>query len=60
MAIEQNILAAVSVNSLGTIQLTNTNPQYQDFKVPCSEEIVIDREDPKWHYYFLCGVKGIQ
>lgn len=26
----------------------------------CSEEIAIDRENPKWHYYFLCGLKGIQ
>ncbi|XP_054883791.1 N-acetylgalactosamine kinase [Poeciliopsis prolifica] len=60
MAIERNILAAVSVNNSGTIQLANTNPQYQDFNVSCSEDIVIDRENPKWYYYFLCGVKGIQ
>uniref|UniRef100_A0A4W6CZ70 N-acetylgalactosamine kinase n=2 Tax=Lates calcarifer TaxID=8187 RepID=A0A4W6CZ70_LATCA len=60
MAIEQNILAAVSVNNSGTIQLANTNPQYNDFTVSCSEDIAIDRDNPKWHYYFLCGVKGIQ
>lgn len=60
MAIEQNILAAVSVNSSGTIQLANTNPQYKDFSVSCSKDIAIDRDNPKWHYYFLCGVKGIQ
>ncbi|XP_027128995.1 N-acetylgalactosamine kinase [Larimichthys crocea] len=60
MAIEPNILAAVSVNNLGTITLANTNPQYKDFTVSCSEDIAIDRENPKWHYYFLCGVKGIQ
>lgn len=60
MAIEQNILAAVSVTSSGTIQLANTNPQYQDFKQSCSEDITIDRDNPKWFYYFLCGVKGIQ
>ncbi|XP_070686196.1 N-acetylgalactosamine kinase [Pempheris klunzingeri] len=60
MAIEQNILAAVSVNSSGTIALANTNPQYMDFTVSCSEDIAIDRENPKWYYYFLCGVKGIQ
>ncbi|XP_038147131.1 N-acetylgalactosamine kinase [Cyprinodon tularosa] len=60
MAIEQSILAAVSVNNSGMIQLANTNPQYQDFKVSCSEEIIIDRENPKWYFYFLCGVKGIQ
>ncbi|CAG05542.1 unnamed protein product, partial [Tetraodon nigroviridis] len=60
MAIEQNILAAVSVNNSGTITLANINPQYRDFTLSCSEEITIDRENPKWHYYFLCGVKGIQ
>ncbi|KAM4572770.1 N-acetylgalactosamine kinase [Odontesthes bonariensis] len=60
MAIEQNILAAVSMNNSGTIQLSNTNPQYQDFTVSCSEDITIDRDNPKWYYYFLCGVKGIQ
>lgn len=60
MAIEPNILAAVSVNNSGQITLANTNPQYNDFTVSCSEGIVIDRENPKWYYYFLCGVKGIQ
>lgn len=60
MAIEQNILAAVSVNKSGTIQLANTNPLYKDFSVSCSEDIAIDRDNPKWFYYFLCGVKGIQ
>lgn len=29
MAIEQNILTAVSVNVSGTIQLANMNPQYK-------------------------------
>uniref|UniRef100_A0A669CC03 Galactokinase 2 n=1 Tax=Oreochromis niloticus TaxID=8128 RepID=A0A669CC03_ORENI len=60
MAIEQNILAAVSVNNSGKIQLANANPKYKDFSVSCSEEIAIDRDDPQWYYYFLCGVKGIQ
>ncbi|XP_029289333.1 N-acetylgalactosamine kinase [Cottoperca gobio] len=60
MAIEPSILAAVSVNNSGTIKLANANPLYKDFTVSCSEDISIDRENPKWHYYFLCGVKGIQ
>ncbi|XP_053740768.1 N-acetylgalactosamine kinase isoform X1 [Synchiropus splendidus] len=60
MAIEQNILAAVSLNDSGSIQLANTNPLYSDFSVPCAEDIAIDRDNPKWYYYFLCGVKGIQ
>ncbi|KAG7245495.1 hypothetical protein INR49_010946 [Caranx melampygus] len=60
MAIDQSIMAAVSVNNSGTIQLANTNPQYTDFTVSCLEDIAIDRDNPKWYYYFLCGVKGIQ
>ncbi|KAM9376574.1 N-acetylgalactosamine kinase [Pholidichthys leucotaenia] len=60
MAIEQNILAAVSVNNSGTIQMANINPQYKDYTVSCSENIAIDKDNPKWYYYFLCGVKGIQ
>uniref|UniRef100_A0A8C9WUS1 Galactokinase 2 n=1 Tax=Sander lucioperca TaxID=283035 RepID=A0A8C9WUS1_SANLU len=46
MAIEPNILAAVSVNKSGTITLANTNQQYKDFTVSCSEDIAIDRENP--------------
>ncbi|KAJ0029365.1 hypothetical protein NQD34_004362 [Periophthalmus magnuspinnatus] len=60
MAIEQSILAAVTVNKSGTIQLANTNPLYMDYSVSCTEDIAIDRDNPKWYYYFLCGVKGIQ
>ncbi|KAG5849004.1 hypothetical protein ANANG_G00105460 [Anguilla anguilla] len=59
MAIEQNILAAVSVDESQTIQLANTNPQYNDYIVSAGD-IKIDRANPQWHYYFLCGVKGIQ
>lgn len=60
MAIEQNILAAVSVSDAQTIMLANSNPRYKDFTVSSTNNIVIDRENPQWHYYFLCGVKGIQ
>ncbi|XP_039551081.1 N-acetylgalactosamine kinase-like isoform X2 [Pimephales promelas] len=59
MAIEQNILAAVSVSDSQTIQLTNTDPKYKDFTVSV-DGITIDRENPQWYYYFLCGVRGIQ
>ncbi|XP_016097081.1 N-acetylgalactosamine kinase-like [Sinocyclocheilus grahami] len=59
MAIEQNILAAVSVSDSKTIQLANTDPKYKNFTVSV-DGISIDRENPQWHYYFLCGVRGIQ
>ncbi|XP_034060764.1 N-acetylgalactosamine kinase isoform X1 [Gymnodraco acuticeps] len=60
MAIEPSILAAVSLNNSGKITLANANPLYTDFTVSCSEDIAIDRDNPKWYYYFLCGVKGIK
>uniref|UniRef100_A0A3B3Q3U9 Galactokinase 2 n=1 Tax=Paramormyrops kingsleyae TaxID=1676925 RepID=A0A3B3Q3U9_9TELE len=59
MAVEQNILVAVSVNKSPTIELANTNPQYKDFTA-ATDNIVIDRTKPQWYYYFMCGVKGIQ
>ncbi|XP_027028959.2 N-acetylgalactosamine kinase [Tachysurus fulvidraco] len=59
MAIEQNILAAVSMSNSQTIQLANIDPKYKDFTVSVSE-ITIDPANPQWHYYFLCGVKGVQ
>lgn len=59
MAIEQNILAAVSFSDSKTIQLANTEPKYKNFTVSV-DGISIDRENPQWHYYFLCGVRGIQ
>uniref|UniRef100_A0A8D0C741 Galactokinase 2 n=1 Tax=Scleropages formosus TaxID=113540 RepID=A0A8D0C741_SCLFO len=59
MAIEQSILAAVSVNDTQSIQLANVNPQYKDFAVS-SEELQIDRTNPQWYYYYLCGVRGVK
>ncbi|KAF4095276.1 N-acetylgalactosamine kinase [Onychostoma macrolepis] len=59
MAIEQSILAAVSVSDFKTVQLANTDPKYKDFTVS-ADGISIDRKNPQWHYYFLCGVRGIQ
>ena len=32
----------------------------RDFRVSGTEEIYIDKDNPQWHYYFLCGVEGIQ
>ncbi|XP_026058757.1 N-acetylgalactosamine kinase-like [Carassius auratus] len=45
MAIEQNILAAVSVSDSKAIQLANTEPKYKDFTVSV-DGISIDRDDP--------------
>jgi hypothetical protein len=32
----------------------------RDFRVSGTEEIDIGKDNPQWHNYFLCGVKGIQ
>ncbi|KAL4660726.1 N-acetylgalactosamine kinase [Arapaima gigas] len=59
MAIEQNILAAVSVNETQTIELANVNPQYKEFTV-ATKNLYIDKTNPQWYYYYLCGVRGVQ
>lgn len=42
------------------IPLQHPSSACRDFTVSCSEDIAIDRDNPKWYYYFLCGVKGIK
>ncbi|XP_067827579.1 N-acetylgalactosamine kinase isoform X3 [Heptranchias perlo] len=59
MALEQDILAAVTPTQTKIIQLANTNPVYLDFNVHINK-IHIDTAKPLWQYYFLCGFKGIQ
>ncbi|XP_067874047.1 N-acetylgalactosamine kinase isoform X4 [Heterodontus francisci] len=59
MALEQDILAAVTPMQTKIIQLANTNPVYLDYAVHINN-IHIDTAKPLWHYYFLCGFKGIQ
>ncbi|GCB63646.1 hypothetical protein scyTo_0013230 [Scyliorhinus torazame] len=59
MALEQDILAAVTPTKTKLIQLANTNPVYLDYNVHINK-IHIDTTKPQWHNYFLCGFKGIQ
>ncbi|XP_078283425.1 N-acetylgalactosamine kinase isoform X1 [Rhinoraja longicauda] len=59
MALEQDILAAVTPTQTNIIQLANTNPVYLDYSVHLNK-IHIDTTKPLWQYYFLCGFKGIQ
>ncbi|XP_072134348.1 N-acetylgalactosamine kinase isoform X1 [Mobula birostris] len=59
MALEQDILAAVTPTQTNIIQLANTNPLYLDYNVHINN-IHIDKTKPLWQYYFLCGFKGIQ
>ncbi|XP_074150562.1 N-acetylgalactosamine kinase [Sminthopsis crassicaudata] len=59
MAVEQDILIAVEPVKSQTLHLTNTNPKYPDFSTSVND-IHIDKTNPQWHNYFLCGLKGIQ
>ncbi|XP_048418918.1 N-acetylgalactosamine kinase [Stegostoma tigrinum] len=59
MALEQDILAAVTPTQTNLIQLANTNPVYLDYSIHVNE-IHIETDKPQWHQYFLCGLKGIQ
>ncbi|XP_040131542.1 N-acetylgalactosamine kinase isoform X3 [Ictidomys tridecemlineatus] len=59
MAVEQDMLIAVEPVKTHTLQLANTNPLYPDFSTSANN-IQIDRTNPLWHNYFLCGFKGIQ
>ncbi|XP_011873350.1 PREDICTED: N-acetylgalactosamine kinase isoform X2 [Vollenhovia emeryi] len=61
MAIEQDILVAVTLSKANEIHLTNVDPKYKDFQ--CSFEnagscISESESGPSWYKYFLCGVKG--
>lgn len=59
MAIQQDIVMAVSLNDSGTINLCNTSSKYSDFSTSI-KDFEINSTKPAWHNYFLCGVKGIQ
>lgn len=58
MAIEQDIVIAVSSNDSGRLQLVNTNSQYGMFECDINN-FTIEKEPPVWHNYFLCGLKGL-
>lgn len=58
MAIEQDIVFAVSPNIDNEIILTNSDPLYKEFTCSVSS-FTINKGDPQWFYYALCGVKGV-
>ncbi|CAG2218940.1 GALK2 [Mytilus edulis] len=58
MAIEQDVIIAVSSNDSGRLQLVNTNMEYGMFECDIND-LSINKEKPVWHNYFLCGLKGL-
>ena len=61
MAIEQSILVALAPTDSATVILENTKAEkYPKFECDFGKGVDIDTSDgPKWHNYFLCGVKGV-
>uniref|UniRef100_A0A336LF07 CSON008430 protein n=1 Tax=Culicoides sonorensis TaxID=179676 RepID=A0A336LF07_CULSO len=61
MAIQQNILLAVSPSTDNILYLKNTNPKYRSYKTSINEINIEVPESggPAWYSYFLCGIKGI-
>ena len=62
MAIEQNILVAIAADKHEQVlHLANVNKnKYPDFKFDLSStEIKIEKGQPHWWNYFLCGIKGV-
>ncbi|KAK3098589.1 hypothetical protein FSP39_021040 [Pinctada imbricata] len=59
MAIEQDVIIAVGKNDSGDINLGNTNQElYRDFTCKV-DNFSINKSDPQWHNYFLCGLRGM-
>uniref|UniRef100_A0A6P7FQG6 N-acetylgalactosamine kinase-like n=1 Tax=Diabrotica virgifera virgifera TaxID=50390 RepID=A0A6P7FQG6_DIAVI len=60
MALDQDVLVAVSVQNDKNLQLHNTDPKFEDFECEIDNfEISVGEGAPQWYQYFLCGVKGI-
>nr|XP_023027143.1 N-acetylgalactosamine kinase [Leptinotarsa decemlineata] len=60
MALEQDILLAVSIEDDKMLHLQNLDMKYKDFCCDISTfEITSGEGAPQWHQYFVCGVKGV-
>ncbi|GFO03021.1 N-acetylgalactosamine kinase [Plakobranchus ocellatus] len=59
MAIEQDILMAVSPDDSGKLSFVNVDPNYDDFTGDVMQ-IRITKDDPQWYKYMLCGVLGVK
>ncbi|CAL4226099.1 unnamed protein product, partial [Meganyctiphanes norvegica] len=59
MAVEQDIIIAVSTNSDGKLNLTNADGNYQDFTCDINS-FEISSDAPSWYKYVMCGIIGIK
>lgn len=58
MAVEQDIVIAVAENDRNQLRLANTDQQYPPHEID-TVEYHIDKTNPRWQHYFLCGYRGI-
>lgn len=59
MAVEQDILMAVAKNTTEKLNICNIDECYP--KYSCSiNNFIINKDQPAWFNYVLCGVKGIK
>ncbi|XP_018574111.1 N-acetylgalactosamine kinase [Anoplophora glabripennis] len=60
MALEQDILLAVSVEDDRLLHLHNVDLNFEDYCCDLRQfDIAIGEGAPQWYEYFLCGLKGI-
>ncbi|KAJ9580402.1 hypothetical protein L9F63_003926, partial [Diploptera punctata] len=61
MAIQYDIVMAVKPTNEPKLQLTNMDPEHQDFQCDVNSFSIEVKKgtSPSWHQYFLCGLKGV-
>ncbi|KAK3775850.1 hypothetical protein RRG08_041562 [Elysia crispata] len=59
MAIEQDILMAISPDDSGKLTFVNIDSQYEEFSGDVMQ-IRITKDVPRWYKYMLCGVLGVK
>ncbi|KAF5279118.1 hypothetical protein FQA39_LY05796 [Lamprigera yunnana] len=60
MALEQDILLAVSRENSNVVRLTNMDPIHKDYECNINDiSLSIEEGAPQWYQYFLCGIKGL-
>ncbi|KAG0722948.1 N-acetylgalactosamine kinase [Chionoecetes opilio] len=59
MAVEQDILVAVAINTSGRLNICNVDANFPPYSCDINN-YEINKERPVWHNYILSGVRGIQ
>ena len=60
MAIDQDVLVAVSRDETGILELSNVDKvKYPDYALDNITNFTIDASNPTWWGYFQCGMKGV-